>query len=145
MKVIVQQTKEGKILITSISSETTFERVLESLPEDINAFVTDSENLPQDATFFNAWELDGEEVVVNLTKAKEIWKNKLRRARKPILEKLDVEYIKALENEDSSKAKEIVSLKKKLRDVTVSRELTGAKSIESIKDYWPEILQTDEV
>lgn len=145
MKVIVQQTKEGKILITSISSETTFEQVLNSLPKDITAFVTDSADLPQDAIFFDAWELDGKDIVVNLNKAKEIWKARLRRARKPIFEKLDIEYIKALESEDTNESKRIVTLKKELRDITTSKELVNAKSIEKIKAYWPAILKTDEV
>jgi hypothetical protein len=145
MKVIVQQTKDGKILITSISYETTFEQVLNSLPKDTTAFVTESENLPEDVTFFNAWELDGEEVVVNLTKAREIWKDRLRQARKPVLEKLDIEYMRALENEDTTRVEEIVSVKKKLRDITVAKELTSAKSIENIKAFWPSVLETDKV
>ena len=32
-------------------------------------------------------------IVVNITKAKNIWKDKIRRARKPKLEELDVEFI----------------------------------------------------
>ena len=143
MKVIVQQNKEGKVLITTVSADSTLERVLNSLPEDIVAFIADSEDLPSDATFFDAWEVEDKEVVVNLTKAKEIWKNKIRQARKPILEKLDVEYIKALENEDSRKVKEVVSLKKELRDITDSKELSKAKSAKDIKSFWPSILQTD--
>lgn len=145
MKVIVQQLRDGKITITSISSETTFERVIASLPEDVTAFVIDSSNLPQDTTFFNAWELDGEEVVINLTKAKEIWKDKLRQARKPVFEKLDIEYIKALENEDNSKAKQIISIKRQLRDITISKELANAKTIEAVKAFWPSVLETDEI
>lgn len=77
-------------------------------------------------------------ITINIDKAKEIWKDKLREARKPILENLDVEYIKALEqNQDAT---DIVAQKQELRDITKSPELINAQTPEEIKSFWPEIL-----
>ena len=46
-------------------------------------------------------------ITIDITKAKEIWKNKIRQARKPALEKLDVDFVKA--QETSSDTSSIVS------------------------------------
>ena len=53
---------------------------------------------------------------INLDKAKEIKKDYLRADRKPLLESLDIQYMKAIEQGlDTS---EIVAEKQRLRDVT---------------------------
>jgi len=77
-------------------------------------------------------------IKINVDKAKEIWKDKLRSARKPILEKLDVEYIRSLEQ--GLDVSEIVSKKQELRDITNDPLLLAAKTPEKIKSFWPEIL-----
>lgn len=55
-------------------------------------------------------------IQVNITKAKEITKDKLRAERKPLLEKLDVDFIKAQETGADTSA--IVAEKQRLRDIT---------------------------
>lgn len=78
-------------------------------------------------------------ITINIDKAKEIWKNKLRESRKPLLEKLDVEYIRAMEQGlDTS---EIISKKQELRDITTALELLNAQTPEEIKSFWPEVLE----
>jgi hypothetical protein len=53
---------------------------------------------------------------VNIDKAKDITKDKLRAERKPLLETLDVEFIKAQEQGADTSA--IVAEKQRLRDIT---------------------------
>jgi hypothetical protein len=53
---------------------------------------------------------------VNIDKAKDITKDKLRVERKPLLETLDVEFIKAQEQGTDTSA--IVAEKQRLRDIT---------------------------
>ena len=55
-------------------------------------------------------------ITVNMTKAKELTKDRLRVERKPLLEEQDVLYMKAQENGADTTA--IVSEKQRLRDVT---------------------------
>jgi len=55
-------------------------------------------------------------IQVNITKAKDITKDKLRAERKPLLEALDVEFIKAQEQGTDTSA--IVAEKQRLRDIT---------------------------
>ena len=78
--------------------------------------VQDSE-LPQaDNDFFDAWELANGVVTVNLAKAKEITKQRIRAEREPLLAAQDVAYMRAMEAGQDTAA--IVAEKQRLRDVT---------------------------
>ena len=57
-------------------------------------------------------------IQVNINKAKEITKDKLRAERKPLLEKLDVDFQRALETGADTTA--IVAEKQRLRDITLT-------------------------
>ena len=77
-------------------------------------------------------------IIVNSDKAKAIWKDKWREARKPLLDSLDIEFMKAVETSDTEKQAEIASKKQALRDVTQT-EIVG-NTPEEIKAVWPSVL-----
>jgi hypothetical protein len=77
-------------------------------------------------------------IIVNLDKARAIWKDKWREARKPLLASLDIEFMKAVETADTEKQAEIASKKQALRDVTQT-EIVG-NTPEEIKSVWPSVL-----
>jgi hypothetical protein len=77
-------------------------------------------------------------IIVNPDKAKVIWKDKWREARKPLLASLDIEFMKAVETADAEKQAEIASKKQALRDVTQT-EIVG-NTPEEIKAVWPSVL-----
>ena len=56
-------------------------------------------------------------ITIDISKAKEVWKEKIRDARKSALEKLDVDFIKAQEQGSDTTA--IVSNKQTLRDLSL--------------------------
>lgn len=78
-------------------------------------------------------------ITIDLNVAKEIWINKWREARAPILEKLDIEYIRADELGNNSLKGEIASLKQQLRDITL---IQLPDNLKDIKKIWPEVLNT---
>lgn len=78
-------------------------------------------------------------IIVNPDKAKVIWKDKWREARKPILVSLDIEFMKAVEMGDVTKQAEIALKKQALRDVTKT-DINGT-SPDEIKSVWPNALQ----
>jgi uncharacterized protein (DUF2267 family) len=78
-------------------------------------------------------------IIVNPDKAKAIWKDKWREARKPLLASLDIEFMKAVESANTERQAEIASKKQALRDVTQT-EIVG-NTPEEIKSVWPDILQ----
>lgn len=103
--------------------------------------VTTLDKLPSSRYFRDAWtdESDSDTVDVNLDKAIEIKKNILRARRKPLLEALDIEYMKALET--SQPLDEIVQQKQELRDVTGIEFPTDLVELEA---FVPDILKGDE-
>jgi hypothetical protein len=69
-------------------------------------------------------------IVINIDKAKNITKERLRAERKPLLEQLDVSYIRA--TEQSQDTTEIVSEKQRLRDITQLADT--ATTLEELKE-----------
>jgi len=55
-------------------------------------------------------------ITINLTKAKDITKDRLRRDRKPLLEAQDILFMKA--QESGADTTDIVAEKQRLRDIT---------------------------
>ena len=68
-------------------------------------------------------------IQVNIDKAKEITKDKLRAERTPLLEELDVQYMRALEAGQDTSA--IVTKKQELRDITNQVDLVS--TVEELK------------
>ena len=94
---------------------------------NINGDVRDTASLtlPTDRTFRNAWVFgDADVVEVDMPKAQEIFKDDLRRERQPLLEALDVEYMKAMERGEDTTA--IVAQKVALRDITDDARIASA-------------------
>jgi len=83
---------------------------------------------------------------INVDKVKEIHKNKMREVRKPLLESLDVQFMRAVESGDTAKQSEIATKKQELRDCTdlcdeheiTSTSLLGVTA--QMKQCWDECL-----
>ena len=75
-------------------------------------------------------------IFVNIDKAKEVWKEKIRTARKPVLEKLDVDFLKA--QETSSDTTSIVADKNTLRNLP--EQVDTATTETEIKAVWNDML-----
>ena len=75
-----------------------------------------------------------------MTKAKEIKKDHIRQERAPLLQKLDVGFMKALEAGDNAKMEEIKAQKQALRDATADPAIAAAETPEELKAARPAIL-----
>ena len=98
-----------------------------------NGIIVDTsvvENLDKD--FFDGYEIVNNNPVINVSKAKIIWKEKIRLARKSALEKLDIEVMKA--QESGSDITDIVNEKQILRDLPV--DVDNASTVDEIKNVW---------
>ena len=91
---------------------------------------------PSDRHFRGAWKFSGSTISEDMTKAKEIFKDKIREVRKPLLEAEDVVYMKALEAGDSSAQSACVTKKKALRDATSTSAIDAADNITKLKAAW---------
>jgi len=75
-------------------------------------------------------------ITIDITKAKDIWKDKIRLARKSALEKLDVDFVKA--QETSSDTSSIITDKQTLRDLP--SQVDTATTTDEIKAVWNNML-----
>ena len=73
-------------------------------------------------------------IKTDMAKAREIHKNKIRDARKPLLESLDIEFQKALETSADTSA--IVSKKNALRDAPADSGIASASDEAALKAQW---------
>lgn len=127
MQVIIYKNQKNGGVVTCIpTGELPIDEVMaKDVPTGCGAKIVNLDDLPNEhRDFYSAWEMQNGEVIVNLEKAKEITKERLRYQRVPLLEKLDVQFQRAMESNADTQA--IVAEKNKLRDIT--------KTVDSVDD-----------
>ena len=129
MQVIVYSQNNGQVTVCYPTGELPIEEVLSrDCPE--GAVIVENNSLPNEHdSFFDAWELNGTTVTVNLAKAKAITKDRLRAERTPLLQAQDVAFQRALESGADTTA--IVAEKQRLRDITQLAD--QANTLEQLK------------
>lgn len=117
MQVIIFRNDNGGVATCVPTGEISIDAVMaKDVPAGRGARIVNITDLPRDNDFYDAWEMDDTTVTVNLAKAKEITKNRLRAERAPLLAAQDVAFQRALETGADTTA--IVSEKQRLRDIT---------------------------
>lgn len=90
-----------------------------------------------DNDYFDGFVYEDGAAVADIAACKSIHLDKFRSARAPKLAKLDVDYMKAIEVEDSVKASQIAIAKQELRDIT---KIELPDTLPELKSTWPNIL-----
>ena len=72
-------------------------------------------------------------ITVDMTKAKDIWRDKIREDRKPKLAELDVQYMRAVESDDATEKAAIATKKQSLRDATADPRIDAATTPDELK------------
>lgn len=109
---------------------------IKDVPQGVEYKIVESLDIDND--YFNAYEFDVETgAKINISKAKSIQLDKFRVARMPLLEKLDVAFMRAVETGDAVKQQEIAANKQALRDVT---SIQLPDDLAGIKATWPSVL-----
>lgn len=119
-------------LLTAENVEAEIARSGFAQPVDAWRFI-ELEDIPADRAFRNAWVDDGKGISHNMAKAREILRDKLRAERAPVLEALDVDYMRADERKDEATKELIAANKERLRDITNDRRIDAATSVEELK------------
>ena len=104
--------------------------------KDGNQIDASTATVPSDRHFRGAWSLDGTVISEDMTKAKEIFKDKIREVRAPLLEAEDVVYMKALEADDADAKAASVTKKTNLRNAPAATAITNAANIAALKAAW---------
>jgi len=115
--VIIFTNDIGGVSVCVPTGEISIEAVQgKDVPAGVQSYIVAADSLPDANDFFDAWEQTKGVVSVNLDKAKNITKNRLRSERAPLLAAQDVAFQRALETGADTSA--IVAEKARLRDIT---------------------------
>lgn len=99
-------------------------------------YADDDYTIPSERTFRDAWEAtSGDVITVNMIKAKDVWRDKIREARKPELLKLDTAFMKA--QETGASTTQIVADKQALRDAPAHADIDAATTPDELKAVQP--------
>jgi|TARA_B100000035_G_C21031408_1_gene568706 hypothetical protein len=94
---------------------------------------------PIERTFREAWTFGGNPedgvVSVDMDKAKDIWRDKIRQARVGLFESLDAEFMQAMET--GADTSDIVAQKNALRDAPADPAIDSATTPEELKLVQP--------
>ena len=106
--------------------------------------VCEETDLPSGREFREAWVVAGKKkraaVKVDMPRAREVWRDKIREVRAPLLADLDVDYQRADELGDARAKATVAQQKQALRDATGDPAIEAAKTPEVLKTIWPQLL-----
>jgi len=111
--------------------------------KDGNQIDASTATVPANRDFRGAWTLSGSVISEDLTKAKEIFADKVREVRNPKLTELDADYMKALEDGDTAAQSAIATVKQALRDAPAAAAIDAASNIAELKAAWDSSLLGD--
>lgn len=131
-QVIIFTNDNGGVATCFPTGEINIEAVMaKDVPAGRGARIVNLTDLPnQHNDFYDAWEMDAINVIVNMDKAKNITKDRLRAERAPLLQAQDVLFQRALENGDDTTT--IVAEKQRLRDITLLAD--AATTLEELRN-----------
>lgn len=146
MKKIVYTRPDGGVSIVhpvrafageeEMTDQQILDRARSKLPVDaIAPAIVDENTLPADRAFRNAWTHDGKSFGVDLDKARDITRERLRVERAPLLDALDVDYLLADETGNAVEKTRIAGEKQRLRDIT--KQADGISDLGALKALKP--------
>lgn len=71
-------------------------------------------------------------ILINIEIAKNIWRDKLRLLRAPLLSKLDIDFLRAIEINNINEQQRIIALKQRLRDAPNDPRIDAATSVQEL-------------
>jgi len=101
--------------------------------------IIDDTEVPADRTFREAW-TDTGKIEIDMPKAKEVHRNKIRAVRADKLMQLDGEWMRATGQNKKQEADDIEAQRQILRDLPADPRIEAATTPEELKAFWPEEL-----
>ena len=100
MSKIIYTNSDGTVSIINPTGDVN--DAIKDVPSGLSYEIVEDSAIPTDRSFRNAWKQNSKTIETDMTKAKEIHKDKIRIARTPKLAELDIEFQKALETSSST-------------------------------------------
>lgn len=92
----------------------------------------DPGDVPTDRTYRGAWSDDGNAIVHDMTRAREVHRDRLRRARAAALAELDGKWMRATGQGKTKEAAAIEAERQKLRDAPADPRIDAAETIKDL-------------
>ena len=132
MSKIIYTNSDGTVSIITPAGDVN--DAIKDVPSGLSYEIVEDSVIPTDRSFRNAWKQNSKTIETDMTKAKEIHKDKIRIARTPKLAELDIEFQKALETGASTT--DIVAKKQALRDAPADSGIAAASDADALKAQW---------
>ena len=104
--------------------------------KDGNEIDASTATAPSDRHFRDAWTLSGTVITEDVDAARDIFREKIREVRKPLLEAEDALFMKALEADDATAKADCTTRKNNLRDAPAASAISSATTIDELKAAW---------
>jgi ACT domain-containing protein len=137
-KKILYSQQDSSIAMMSISSDITIEDAIKDIPSAAEKIIVEDSQLPNEEDlkyFFNALTVDFQDITIsiNIQKAREITKNRLRKERIAYFEKNDLALRDAMLENNQEKINLAIAERDRLRNITdlvdSISDLDGLKNI----------------
>lgn len=138
MNYIVYQNPETNNIEVLIPCVTDTEQLIKDIPKDNYGNIVNYKFIETLPKLVHTYNLIDNEVIQDRTKLHNLKKNEWRTLRKPKLEKLDIDFMKSIEENNIMKQEEIKLKKTQLRNVT-DIDISNLSNIE-LEEYIPDIL-----
>ncbi len=133
----VTKQNTSPVWMRAVTEESVTSEIIKSRIPAVSWRLINQEELPADRTFRDAWKDSGIHIYHDMEKCRAIHRDRLRQARTPLLEALDIEYQRADEQDDLKVKRELATRKQKLRDVTKNPSIDTAATPDELKAVWP--------
>lgn len=123
------------VILIAESEITPLSEMLEGIPQELEPIVIEEDEIP-DNSYIRAWVLnnDNKKIEIDMIKARDVVRKRIRFARERHLQKLDVEFQRALETNQNTE--EIVNKKQVLRDAPEDPRIDAAQTVEELESLW---------
>ena len=102
--------------------------------------IVEASVIPTHRLFRNAWSDDGNDVIVNMSDARDIHMDDIRIDRDKALLELDITFMRAVEDGDTDEQDAASTAKQALRDIPETFDLSSASTPEQLTVLWPDDL-----
>ena len=97
-------------------------------------------DIPADRTFRDAWRDTGAKIEHDMAACRALHMARIRKARDAELKRLDVAFMRAVENDDAIGRGLVAATKQVLRDLPATFDLSSAATVDDLKARWPGLL-----
>ena len=110
------------------------ENCIKDVPSGLDYFIIEEDDIPKNTFFERAWKIVDGKIEMDITRAREVHRENIRRARLGKLMELDIEFQRALETSADTSA--IVAKKNALRDAPADSAIDAATDEAALKAQW---------